>query len=216
MDPEARARIEIDRRLEACGWVVQSRDELDIYAALGVAVREYPLKPGHGEADYLLYADGKAIGIVEAKPEGFPLRGVETQSRKYAAGLREDVPAYRATLPFLYESTGAVTQFTNTLEPDARSHEVFAFHRPEELIRMVGLNEQMRARLQAMPELVAAGLWPAQEKTIRNLERSLAENRPRSLIQMTMGSGKTYTSVASIYTADQVRRRQTSALPGGS
>ncbi len=89
---------------------------MDIFAGAGVAVREFPLKPGHGEADYLLYADGRAIGVVEAKPEGWALRGVETQSAKYTNGLPEGVPKHCLPLPFSYETTGTVTQFTNGLE----------------------------------------------------------------------------------------------------
>lgn len=199
MTPEERARKEIDRRLEACGWRVQNFKEMNIRAALGVAVREFPLKKGHGFTDYLLYADGRAIGLVEAKPEGFTLKGVETQSSKYVDGLPDLVPTHRLPLPMSYESTGTVTQFTNALEPDARSREVFSFHRPEELLRMTRLQEQVRGRLRGMPPLIEEGLWPAQIEAINNLERSLAENRPRSLVQMTMGSGKTFTSVASVY-----------------
>lgn len=108
---------------------------MNISAGLGVAVREFPLTSGF--ADYLLYADGKAIGVLEAKPEGHTLSGVETQSGKYLDGLPRGLPNYRLPLPFAYESTGAETHFTNALEPDARSREVFAFHRPEELIRLV-------------------------------------------------------------------------------
>ena len=115
---------------------------MNISAGLGVAVREFPLKSG--DADYLLYADCKAVGVIEAKPEGHNLTGVETQSGKYMAGLPDNLPHYRLPLPFAYESTGTVTHFTNALEPDARSREVFTFHRPEELIRLVTLDHQMR------------------------------------------------------------------------
>ena len=197
--PEERARREIDYRLDACGWPVQDVAGMNIRASLGVAVREFPLKRGHGFADYLLYADGRAIGVVEAKPEGFTLKGVETQSAKYLEGLPDLVPTHRLPLPMSYESTGTVTQFTNALEPDARSREVFAFHRPEELLRLIRLKQQLRERLREMPPLAEKGLWPAQIEAINNLERSLSENRPRSLVQMTMGSGKTFTSVASVY-----------------
>ncbi len=198
MTPEERARAEIDRQLTACGWVVQDRAEMDIYAAPGVAVREFPLQGGE-EVDYLLYAYEQAIGVVEAKPEGFTLHGVEAQSAKYAHGLSPDVPAYRLPLPFLYESTGKVTQFTNGLEPEPRSREVFAFHRPEELLRLVGLDRQLRGALRALPPLEPAGLWPAQITAIENLETSLRANRPRALVQMATGSGKTFTAVSAIY-----------------
>jgi type I restriction enzyme R subunit len=197
MTPEEKARREIDRQLEQCGWLVQDRTEMNISAGPGVAVREFPMITG--EADYLLYAGGKALGVVEAKPQGHTLAGVESQSVKYAGALPPGVPVHRLPLPFCYESTGAVTQFTNLLEPDARSREVFRFHRPEELIRLVGLDAQVRARLRAMPPLEAGGLWSVQRTAIENLEKSLAQNAPRSLVQMATGSGKTFTAVSAAY-----------------
>jgi type I restriction enzyme R subunit len=102
-------------------------------------------------------------------------------------------------LPFAYETTGVVTQFTNNLDPEPRSREVFTFHRPEELIRLAKMDVQLRAKLQLMPELNAAGLWDVQQEAVGNLEVSLAENRPRSLIQMATGSGKTYTACTFSY-----------------
>ncbi|MBI4194436.1 MAG: DEAD/DEAH box helicase family protein, partial [Betaproteobacteria bacterium] len=197
MTPEEKARQEIDRQLVACGWIVQDHKAMNIMAGSGVAVREFPLKSGF--ADYLLYADGKVIGIVEAKPEGHTLTGVEVQSSKYTLGLPDAVPHYRKPLPFAYESTGAVTQFTNSLDPDFRSREVFTFHRPEELLRLVKLDAQLHANLRALPVLDDARLWRVQTEAIRNLEASLAENRPRALIQMATGSGKTYTTCSACY-----------------
>ncbi|HEY1190782.1 MAG TPA: DEAD/DEAH box helicase family protein [Gemmata sp.] len=197
MTPEQKARERIDHLLTAAGWVVQDFADMNVYAGTGVAVREFQLKTG--AADYLLYADGKAIGVVEAKPEGHTLTGVETQSAKYTEGLPKNLPAHALPLPFAYESTGTVTQFTNYLEPDACSREVFCFHKPEELLRLVGLQEQVRARLKLMPPLDASKLWSVQSVAIRELEKSLAANRPRALIQMATGSGKTFTAVNACY-----------------
>src|SRR6185295_182570 len=197
MTPEQKARLRIDQQLEECGWAVQGYRDMNISAGLGVAIREFPLQGGH--ADYLLYADGKAIGVVEAKPEGHTLRGVETQSGKYKDGLPANLPHYHLPLPFAYESTGTVTQFTNALEPHARSRQVFAFHRPEELIRQAKLDDQLRALLGKMPVLSTGYLWRVQIDAINHLEKSLAENRPRSLIQMATGSGKTFTAVNFCY-----------------
>src|SRR5262245_1821070 len=197
MTPEQQSRLEIDRQLEQCGWIVQSFRDMNISAGLGIAVREFPLKSGF--ADYLLYADCQALGVIEAKPEGHTLTGVETQSGKYLDGLPDRLPNFRLPLPFAYESTGTVTQFTNALEPDARSREVFTFHRPEELIRLATLDQQMRGLLRAMPPLNAQRLWGVQVESIQNLEASLADNRPRSLIQMATGSGKTFTAVSFSY-----------------
>jgi type I restriction enzyme R subunit len=197
MLPEQKARERIDHQLAQCGWLVQDFAELNISAALGVAVRNFPLKTG--VADYLLYADCRAVGVVEAKPEGHTLTGVETQSGKYLDGLPKNLPHYRLPLPFAYESTGTVTHFTNALDPDARSREVFTFHRPEELVWLATLERQLRAGLREMPPLNTQRLWRVQVESIKNLEASLADNRPRSLIQMATGSGKTYTAVSFCY-----------------
>jgi type I restriction enzyme R subunit len=198
MTPEELARQGIDRQLDACGWIVQDRRELNIYAGPGVAVREFSLDDG--EADYLLYADGKVIGVIEAKPAEYgTLTGVEGQSIKYVTSLPAGVPSHRLPVPFHYESTGTLTQFTNLLDPSPRSRILFAFHRPEELLRLVALNRQLRASLAGLPELADPKLWPAQVEAIANLEKSLAQNRPRSLVQMATGSGKTFTAISAIY-----------------
>jgi type I restriction enzyme R subunit len=197
MTPEQKARELIDSLLIKAGWAVQDYADMNCYATIGVAVREFPLKTG--SADYLLYAAGKAIGVVEAKPEGHTLTGVETQSVKYTEGLPQNLPAHKLPLPFAYESTGTVTQFTNYLEDDARSREVFSFHKPDELLRLVSLDSQVRTRLKHPLALEEGKLWKVQGEAIRNLEKSLADNRPRSLIQMATGSGKTFTAVNFCY-----------------
>jgi type I restriction enzyme R subunit len=197
MTPEQKSRQQIDRQLEQAGWIVQDFRQLNISAGRGVAVREFPLTTG--QADYLLYADARAIGVVEAKPRGHTLSGVETQSGKYLDGLPRALPSHRLPLPFAYESTGEVTRFTNTLEPDARSRPVFRFHRPEELLRLAHLEQQVRGRLRHLPPLNTGQLWKVQADSINNLERSLALNQPRALIQMATGSGKTFTAVNFCY-----------------
>ncbi len=170
---------------------------MHITAGLGVAVREFPLTTGY--ADYMLYADSKAIGVVEAKPEGFGLMGVAEQSANYSVGLPSLLPNWEVPLPFAYESTGAECRFTNRKEPEARSRLVFTFHRPEELIRLVELDKQVRRLLKELPELNTGKLWKVQIESINNLETSLAANRPRALIQMATGSGKTFTAVNFCY-----------------
>ena len=179
---------------------------MDIHAGRGVAVREYPLKWKEGaeikpgSADYLLYADGRAIGVIEAKPAGHTLQGVLTQSEKYAKGLDKWVPAWHRPLPFAYESTGEVTQFTNGLDPEPRSREIFTFHRPEELLRLQSLGSaQLRGLLREMPDLPKGRLWDVQHEAVGNLEQSLAHGRPRALIQMATGSGKTFTAVSACH-----------------
>jgi type I restriction enzyme R subunit len=101
--PAELARRKIDPPLVQCGWIVQNRNEMNISTGAGVAIRELSMLTG--EADYLLYCAGKAIGVIEAKPEGHPLIGVETQSAKYAGAFPEGIPAHRRPLSFSYEST---------------------------------------------------------------------------------------------------------------
>ena len=197
MTPEQKARQQIDRQLEQAGWIVQDFSQMHITAGLGVAVREFPLTTGF--ADYMLYADAKAIGSVEAKPEGFGLMGVTEQSAKYSIGLPKLLPNWEIPLPFAYESTGVECRFTNRKEPEARSRSIFTFHRPEELIRLVRLDKQVRGLLREMPPLNASNLWKVQIDSIRNLENSFALNKPRALIQMATGSGKTFTAVNFCY-----------------
>ncbi|MBI3345574.1 MAG: DEAD/DEAH box helicase family protein, partial [Gammaproteobacteria bacterium] len=215
MTKESDARENIDRLLEQAGWSVCDAARASIHAARGVAIREFPLKSGHGFADYLFYVDGKAAGVIEAKKEGVTLTGAETQAAKYVQGLPDGLPRWANPLPFSYQSTGAETRFTNGLDPAPRSRPVFAFHRPELLAEWLESKQDWQgegpppdylekghtflARLQKMPPLEEEGLWPAQITAIHNLEQSLKENRPRALIQMATGSGKTYTAINFIY-----------------
>src|SRR5512136_485399 len=168
--PEQLARQNIDDRLDKCGWIVQSRHDTNLGAARGIAVREFSLKTGY--ADYLLFVDRRAIGAIEAKPEGTTLTGVEAQAEKYSVGLPAVPPAWHTPLPFLYESTGVETYFTNGLDPEPRSRRTFAFHRPETLAQWASETQGVRARLRTMPPLITNGLWSAQIEAIENLEQS--------------------------------------------
>ena len=128
--PEDRARQNIDQLLAAAGWIVQDKQAANLSASRGVAVREFPLKSGHGEADYLLFLDSAPVGVVEAKREGETLTGVEIQTTKYSEGVPDHLNCPRRPLPFEYQSTGVETRFTNLLEPDASSRQVFSFSSP--------------------------------------------------------------------------------------
>src|SRR5438105_644122 len=110
--PEDRARVNIDRLLTDAGWLIQNRDSINIEAGRGIAIREFQLASPHGFADYLLYIDGYAAGVIEAKKAGVPLVGVEIQTAKYSEGLPKNLPAPRRPLPFCYQSTGVETRFT--------------------------------------------------------------------------------------------------------
>ena len=197
LTPEQEARENIDRMLAGAGWTVQSMSGLNLGAAKGVAVREFPLKTGF--ADYLLFADRKAVGVIEAKAEGKTLSQVAEQSGKYVVGLPKDIPHVELPLPFAYESTGVETLFRDNRDPDPRSRPVFSFHRPETLLALAAEQDTLRKRLMGMPPLIEEGLWLPQVEAVTNLEKSLAADRPRSLIQMATGSGKTFTACTFSY-----------------
>jgi type I restriction enzyme R subunit len=199
MKPEEKARQQIDDQLQAADWAVQSRDAANLGAARGVAVGEFPLTTGF--ADYMLFVDRRPIGVVEAKAVGKTLSGVEAQTARYSEGLPPLLKdnAWHTPLPFLYQSTGVETFFTDVRDPEPRSRRVYTFHRPETLAEWAEQPQTLRARLRALPPLIPTGLWPAQIEAVQNLERSFAADRPRALIQMATGSGKTYTAVTFAY-----------------
>ena len=196
--PEQKARDNIDGMLEQAGWKVQPKDKIDFSAGLGIAVREY--QTDVGPADYVLFIDRKPGGIIEAKPEerGHNITTVEEQSVGYAAAKLKWVNN-KEPLPFVYESTGALTRFTDMRDPRPRSREVFSFIRPETLRDWHTHSASLRARLQGIPDLDPTGLRACQVNAIERLETSFKDDRPRALIQMATGSGKTYAAITSIY-----------------
>ena len=228
--PEQGARGEkIDAALAQSGWVVQHRDEMNVSAGRGVAVREFKLTSGHGFADYLLFVDGKAVGVLKAKAEGFTLSGVEPQAKKYSEGLPANLDPPVSPLPFLYIANGAATSFTNLLDPKPKSRRLFQVHRPETLADWLAADtlhawvgarhdegtglftaaddtrpSSLRTRISTLPPLdprlvEQRVLFPNQFEAVANLERSLKKNNPRALVQMATGSGKTFFAVTACY-----------------
>ncbi|HEX8311713.1 MAG TPA: DEAD/DEAH box helicase family protein [Chthoniobacteraceae bacterium] len=199
--PEQSAREKIDAMLVASGWVLQDYKSLNLGAGRGIAVREVPLKSGR--CDYLLVVDRVPVGVVEAKKEGTTLSAVAEQSDHYA----ENLPDFLAKLTpgklrFLYESTGTETLFRDERDPHPRSRAVFAFDRPETFADWLEQPETLRARLAQMPfahPLTSAGMRDCQVEGITNLEQSFATAKPRALIQMATGAGKTFTACAFTY-----------------
>ncbi len=216
-NPEQIARDAIDAQLRAAGWAVQDKDAIDFHAGEGQAVREYTTDSG--PADYVLFVDGHPVGVIEAKKEtlGQNLTVAEDQTSDYAAAKLKWVQSTGLPLPFLYEATGVVTRFTDQRDPKPRSREVFSFHRPDTLRAWLaapapGLPARsLRARLHDLPPLLeavsdgasqgrgASPLRDCQFEAITHLEASLKAARPRALIQMATGSGKTFTAITSIY-----------------
>ena len=204
-NPEQKARDNIDALLMQSGWVVQPSKKINLLVGSGQAVREY--QTDVGPADYVLFVDKKAVGVIEAKreEEGQRLTAHESQTEGYATAKLKWVNN-KEPLPFLYESTGIITRFTDGRDPKPRSREVFSFHRPETLKEWIAQGDSLRQRLQHLPPLnpnqqpaYELRLRDCQETAIANLEASFKADRPRALIQMATGAGKTYTAITSIY-----------------
>ena len=199
MTPEAKARQQIDLKLQQAGWVVQDVKELNLSAALGVAVREYPTDTG--PADYVLFVNRHAVGVIEAKKDtaGEVLTVAESQSERYAAAnlkWRKD----NTPLRFLFEATGQIIRVTDNADPAPRSREVFHFFKPETLAAWLAQPETLRRRLaEHMPALPERNLRECQVSAVTGLETSLAVNKPRALVHMATGAGKTFTAITSVY-----------------
>ena len=196
-NPEQEARDKIDKLLTESGWIIQDKSKVDFSVSIGVAVREYQTDVGF--ADYMLFVNRIAVGVIEAKREdmGENITRVEEQSKGYATANIKYVG--NKPLPFTYESTGILTRFTDHRDPKPRSRLVFSFHRPETLEEWFKQDKTLRGRFRDIPELNHDGLRPAQITAIENLEHSFRKNRPRALIQMATGAGKTFTATTFIY-----------------
>lgn len=198
MTPEQKSRQNIDTLLIKAGFIVQNRDEFDRTANLGVVVREFAMSDG-SFADYLIFIDGKACGVIEAKKAGLSLSGVENQSRHYAKNLPTNVRTHMDNeLPFLFESNGTEIYFTDLRDTKSRSRRIFAFYRPDFLAKILR-EDTLRNRILSMPSLKMANLRKCQFDAINSLENSLKNYKPRALIQMATGSGKTFTACNFIY-----------------
>lgn len=198
MSPEEKARQEIDKQLTELGYVIQDMADLDLTAARGVIVREYPTDTG--PVDYLIFIEGEPVGIIEAKEikKGEKLVvEVEKQTNRYKNSKFLYLP--NADIRFVYESTGEITRFTDYYDEDYRSREIFTFHSPDALYILKHCKNTLRNYLKHFPYFDTNGFRKCQVTAIENLEKSFSENKPRALIQMATGAGKTYTAITSIY-----------------
>jgi len=199
MTPETKARQLIDQKLAQAGWLVQDMGQLNLGAAAGVAVREYATDTG--PADYVLFVDRVACGVIEAKKDtaGENLTVAEAQTERYASA-RLKWRQGSTPLRFLFEATGQLIRFTDGADPAPRSRELFHFYRPEQLAAWLAEPDTLRRRLaEAMPPLPTYNLRDCQTSAVAGLERSLAANRPRALIHMATGAGKTFTAITAVY-----------------
>ena len=198
MTPEQKARETIDQRLAQSGWILQDMRQLNPVAGPGVAVREFPTSTG--PVDYTLFVDGTPVGIVEAKADekGQDITTVEGQSSRYAGSTFKWVKT-GYTIRFAYEATSKLTRFTDYADQKYRSRPIFSFHRPESLRALLKADDTIRNNMKHFPPFDTTGFRSCQITAIQNLERSFAENRPRALVQMATGAGKTFTAITAVY-----------------
>jgi len=199
MTPEAKARQQIDQKLERAGWVIQDMKQFNLSAGLGVAIREFTTDTG--PADYVLFVDRVACGVIEAKKDsaGENLTVTESQTERYASAnlkWRKD----NTPLRFLFEATGQIIRFTDNADPAPRSRELFHFFQPAQLKEWLAQPDTLRRRLaEQMPALPEQNLRDCQISAVTGLEKSLAQNKPRALIHMATGAGKTFTAITAVY-----------------
>ena len=198
MTPEQEARIIIDEKLEMSGWIVQNVNHLNLGAALGVAVREFPTNTG--PVDYALFIDGELVGVIEAKKRSFGenITVVEEQSARYATSSFKWINS-DYTIRFAYEATDKLIKFTDYKDIKYRSRVVFSFHRPEHLKSLLQASDTIRNNMKHFPVLDTTGFRECQINAINNMDVSFADNRPRALVQMATGAGKTFTAITEAY-----------------
>ena len=198
MTPEEKARQAIDAKLRESGWSIFDMNNYNINASAGVAVREFPTSTG--EADYALFVEGNLVGVIEAKKNesGENITGVEDQSARYAASKFKNVPeGYK--IRFVYEATGKIIRFTDYNDIKFRSRKVFSFHRPETLRALLMRKDTVRNNMKNFPELDTEGFRDCQITAIKNLDKSFSDSKPRALVGMATGAGKTFTAITEVY-----------------
>ena len=198
MKPEEKARLTIDKKLIEAGWIIQDVKSLNLSASLGVAVREFPTSTG--PVDYALFIEGMPVGVIEAKKtdEGENITAVEGQSSRYANSTFKWIKSiYR--IRFAYEATDKLTRFTDYNDVKYRSRTVFSFHRPETLAALLKQSDTVRNNMKHFPEFDPTGFRKCQITAIENLDKSFADNRPKALVQMATGAGKTFTAITAAY-----------------
>lgn len=198
MTPEQKARESIDKKLQQSGWLIQKMSEVNPMAALGVAVMEYPTSTG--PVDYALFVEGTPVGVIEAKKDakGENITTVELQSSRYATSTFKWIKT-EYKIRFAYEATGKLTRFTDYNDIKYRSRTVFTFHRPETLLGLLARPDTVRNNLKKLPPLQCEGFRDCQIRAVNNLDRSFADNKPKALVQMATGAGKTFTAITAAY-----------------
>ena len=198
MTPENKARKQIDKLFEEAGWQVVSRDD---YAPniSAVAIEEGLLKHNK-RADYFLFLNGKAVGVLEAKREDLKedLSCACEQAELYAKGVPLKYQAYQRPLPIIYLSNGKQVLFKDFRDPDSKLIELNRIHTPKEIVKLLGIKDEYAA-LPMLTEREKKALRACQYEAITKLEKSFKSGHKRALMVLATGAGKTYTACMAAY-----------------
>lgn len=195
MTPEEKARIKIDQWFADAGWEVINRDEYEP-TSTAVAIREGLLKDNL-EADYFLFINGKAVGVLEAKREETDAFSsiVCEQAALYARSVPNIYQTYQKPLPFIFTSNGKELYFCDFREQDHYFKQIMTIPTPHELVKKLGINDYFAG----LPTLRKKGLRDCQYEAITELEKSFRAGQNRALMVLATGAGKTYTACLAAY-----------------
>lgn len=195
MKPEERARVKIDQMFDDAGWKVVDRDH---YAPnISAVAIEEGLLANHLEADYFLFLNGKAVGVLEAKREEVDVHSslVCEQAALYARSVPSKYQAYMRPLPFIYQSNGNTVIFKDMRDKDSEYIVLNRIHTPKEIVKMLGITDEFAG----LPTLKQRGLRTCQFEAISELESSFRAGQNRALMVLATGAGKTYTACMAAY-----------------
>ena len=195
MTPEEKARQKIDQWFAEAGWKVINREDYEP-ACTAVAIREGLLK-GNLEADYFLFINGKAVGVLEAKREDIDALSdkVCEQAVLYAKSVPHIYQAYQKPLPFIFTSNGKELYFCDFREQEQGFKQIIAIPTPYELVKQLGISDYFAG----LPTLRKKGLRDCQYEAVTELEKSFRAGQNRALMVLATGAGKTYTACLAAY-----------------
>ena len=195
MTPEEKVRQKIDQWFTDAGWEVINRDDYEP-TCTAVAIREGLLK-GNLEADYFLFINGKAVGVLEAKREetdAFSSKVCE-QAALYARSVPNIYQTYQKPLPFIFTSNGKELYFCDFREQDHYFKQIMTIPTPHELVKKLGIEDTFAG----LPTLKRKGLRDCQYEAVTELEKSFRSGQNRALMVLATGAGKTYTACLAAY-----------------
>ena len=195
MTPEEKARQKIDLWFAEAGWKVINREDYEP-TCTAVAIREGLLK-GNLEADYFLFINGKAVGVLEAKREDIDALSdkVCAQAALYAKSVPHIYQTYQNPLPFIFTSNGKDLYFCDFRKQEQSFKQIMAIPTPYDLVKQLGISDYFAG----LPTLQKKGLRDCQYEAVTELEKSFRSGQNRALMVLATGAGKTYTACLAAY-----------------